>query len=90
MKGRIRIAKVLASRIASTPGDVFRQGVAITLLVIFTFASILPTAFASTKEKVLLSVPKNVRRSVKAKPIFQKSIYGLIILKPSWKATWVS
>ena len=70
MKGRIRFINVLASRVASTPVDVFRQGVAITLVLVFTFASILPAAFASTKEKVSLAAPKNVPRPVKVKPIF--------------------
>ena len=70
MKGRIRIVNVLASRIGSTPIDVCRQGVAIILLVVVSFASILPAAFASTRDKATLSVSTNVPRPVKAKPIF--------------------
>lgn len=70
MKGRIRIGNALASGMRSTPIEIFRQGMAIILLVCFTSASILPTAFASTKEKAPLSVSKNVPRPVKTKPIF--------------------
>ena len=60
--------------------NVFPRGVAITLLVVITFASILPTSFASTKEKATLSVPRNVPRPVKAKPIFAARLQANTLL----------